>query len=256
VWRLCPFLLWACAFQPPPVGRAADAAGDSATPKPDGSDDGPGPEDAGGEDAPPDGPDATTPECLPASGLVGCWAFEGNGLDGSGNGHDATVGASFVTPGRYGMAVDRDSGSDIHIADAPDMDLARFTLEMWIQSDAAPPMSDRIVLFDKNGQYGAVITATSTLECSFAHEGADEATRAAGGLIPVGPWIHVACSYDGATLRSYLDGAEVASTPSTATVRAGIDPLQLGEDYPSGGDTFDGRIDTVRLWSQARAPSP
>jgi hypothetical protein len=235
----------ACRFDPQALGSIDARVGD----------------DDDGDDASVDGDvdseiDATTqpvPECPTSSDLVACWAFEGSGSDGAGNGHDAMLGATSFVPGKYGSAVDRVAGSDITIAHDAALNLQTFTLEMWVQADAAPPAGQRIVLFDKDGQYGVVWFSDGTLECSFANP--TSATRAKGGTLAPGPFTHVACSYDAVALRTFVDGVEVATTPSNEAVRTGTATLRLGEDHPSGNDTLDGRLDTVRLWRVGRPPT-
>jgi hypothetical protein len=65
-------------------------------------------------------------------------------------------------------------------------------------------------------------------------------------------WTHLAATYDGTTLRIYVNGAQVASTPRTGTLATSSNPLNIG------GDTiyaqyFDGRIDDVRIYNTARS---
>ncbi len=49
-----------------------------------------------------------------------------------------------------------------------------------------------------------------------------------GPVLPLRRWTHVAATWDRATMRLFVDGAEVASGPSSARLRCGRAPLRLG----------------------------
>lgn len=90
--------------------------------------------------------------------------------------------------------------------------------------------------------------------------------------LPLGRWVHVAATVDGAVVRLYIDGRMDSQYAARQTLRASFAPLvvgsfvderRLGElsghlaidgtsDY-SGFYGFDGDIDEVRLSSAARA---
>ena len=69
-------------------------------------------------------------------------------------------------------------------------------------------------------------------------------------------WYHVAVTYDGATVRFYLDGALDASPPA-ASLRFGVvnEPLILGADLPGGHEFFPGAIRDARLYGRALSGS-
>jgi hypothetical protein len=70
--------------------------------------------------------------------------------------------------------------------------------------------------------------------------------------LPINTWTHLAVTYDGANLRLYVNGTQVASTPRTATMAVTADPLQIGSDA-FYGQHFTGRIDEVRVYNIALA---
>src|SRR5579871_512977 len=77
----------------------------------------------------------------------------------------------------------------------------------------------------------------------------------ATAAVPAGRWTHVAASYDGATVRFYVDGEPAGSAP-LGNDGAGVErPLVLGAD-PSGMRlNFWGALAEVRLWSVVRPPA-
>ncbi|MEZ5962932.1 MAG: LamG domain-containing protein [Planctomycetota bacterium] len=67
-------------------------------------------------------------------------------------------------------------------------------------------------------------------------------------------WTHVAGTYDGAMVRLFVNGVEVASTPATGDIVNTGNTLRIGNgDLSSPGiEEWNGEIDEVRLWPFAR----
>ena len=70
----------------------------------------------------------------------------------------------------------------------------------------------------------------------------------------VGTWAHLALTYDGAALRLYVNGVQVASRSRTGNLLTSANPLQIGGDSLHG-QYFSGIIDEVRIFSRARTAS-
>jgi len=64
----------------------------------------------------------------------------------------------------------------------------------------------------------------------------------------------VAATYDATTLRLYLNGVQVGSTPRTGALATSTNPLTIGGD-PIYGQYFTGLIDEVRVYSTALSAS-
>ena len=73
--------------------------------------------------------------------------------------------------------------------------------------------------------------------------------------VSLNTWHHIAGSYDGTTMRLFVDGVQVATLPLTANIGTSANNLFLGDDpaYPSR--FFPGRIDEVRIWNVTRTPT-
>ena len=68
-----------------------------------------------------------------------------------------------------------------------------------------------------------------------------------------GTFHHVAGTYDGATMRLYIDGTEVASTPAAFSIADASVNLLLGNSQGNPGRVFHGVLDEVRIWNVARS---
>jgi Concanavalin A-like lectin/glucanases superfamily len=70
---------------------------------------------------------------------------------------------------------------------------------------------------------------------------------------PVGHWTHLAVTYDGGTLRLYVDGVERSHTSLSGAIARTANPLWIGGDRPYG-EYFRGVIDDVRIYDRALSP--
>ncbi len=60
----------------------------------------------------------------------------------------------------------------------------------------------------------------------------------------------LAATYDGTTVRFYVNGSLVATTTATGTIATSTGPLQIGGDSIYG-QFFSGVIDEVRIYNKA-----
>src|SRR5262249_17802776 len=63
-------------------------------------------------------------------------------------------------------------------------------------------------------------------------------------------WAYLTETYDGSTLRLYINGTQVASTAHTGAIASSTNPLQIGGDSLYG-QNFAGLIDEVRVYNVA-----
>ena len=68
--------------------------------------------------------------------------------------------------------------------------------------------------------------------------------------LPLNAWSHIAGTYDGANIRLYVNGVEVARRPHTGNISTSSGALTIGGDALYG-QHFAGRIDEVRVYNKA-----
>ena len=63
-------------------------------------------------------------------------------------------------------------------------------------------------------------------------------------------WTHLAVTYDGATMRLFVNGTQVTSRPRPGRSQRPPNPLWIGGNSPYG-EFFAGRIDDVRIYNRS-----
>ncbi len=168
-------------------------------------------------------------------------------FDASGNDHVTTVATALaVMPRDAEQAVSVTSQSRLVIGESPLLDItANLTTSLWFNPSG---FDDDAWLLDNNAQYFISYDEGGFLRCGIANE----SVRAA---VPVwDSWHHVACAYDGQTLKLYLDGSVAGckrldrAMPTSGTVG-----LAIGSNVGASGqslsfaDVFAGGLDNVQV---------
>src|SRR5205809_7484632 len=190
-------------------------------------------------------------------GLVAAYSFnEGSGTtvaDVSGNNNTGTLsGATWTTAGRYGNAlVFNGTNASVTVPNAASLGLAPgMTLEAWVYPTATPTGWRAVI--DKNVD-GYYLMASSDQGNRPAVGGTwtagNQNTFGPSGL-PANAWTHLAATFDGATVRLYMNGVQVASRAQTTLLTTSTGTLQIGANSYAG-ENFAGRIDEVRIYNRA-----
>ena len=78
-------------------------------------------------------------------------------------------------------------------------------------------------------------------------------TPSAAAAVTVGRFTHYAVTYDGTTIRSFVDGIQVGpGTPFTGSMPDRALSLWIGARPDCCVQTFRGRIDELKIWSVTR----
>lgn len=192
----------------------------------------------------------------------------GNALDHSGQGNHGTVTGAVLTTDRFGRANRAylfDPTDDvIKVAHNANQWIGTSgTVSAWVRRDGNPAAA--ITIVDKyNNTALAGDDTTSTLrgyllqistagKAEFAIGDGTSAEVATGATtITDNAWHLVTGTYDGTTIRVYVDGVEDGMQASTKTPTPTTEKLQIGadEEESPGTKNFGGRITDVRIYAR------
>jgi PKD repeat protein/glucose/arabinose dehydrogenase len=194
-------------------------------------------------------------------GLVAAYNFDqGSGPsvpDASGNGHTGTIsGATWTSTGKYGGALSFDGVNDwVTVADSALLDLTTgMTLSAWVFPTANGNAGRTVLIKESPG--GAVYdlfsnTRSKVPVVGMKLSGVSRITNvSATRRLPLDAWTHLAGTYDGATLRLFVNGAQVSRRAVSGPLTTSSGVLRIGGSSV-WGEYFAGRIDDVRIYNRA-----
>ena len=189
--------------------------------------------------------------------LVGYWSFDAaDGADDlSGNGHDGVIhGNPKVVAGKFGEALAFNGSTDyVAIPDAPAIsELEALSMSAWIQP---LKLGAWVAVAEKgihlNWSYGFFIEPDGTLSFYVSTGPGNNLVCCVGNAaMEIGQWYHIFGSYDGKSVKAYVDGKLEAEMP-------GADAVHITEGLPftigsrNGQNHFGGAVDEVALWDEA-----
>ena len=195
-------------------------------------------------------PEVVTPVAPDNASLIARYTLDGDATDASGNGANGVEnGEPLYEAGIEGQAIRLDGIDDFVDLGVPTHwpgGAAPRTLCAWAQTFSLEPGWRVIASYGSpsGGQAtGLVMNGTALYGSGY---GSDVNI---GNFWGIEEWHHVGLSYDGATVRLYADGVEVAS--GARAWNTTITVARIGRQVNEAPEFWDGRIDDVRLYNQA-----
>ena len=190
-------------------------------------------------------------------GLVAAYGFEetagAQALDASGNGNDgALFGTTRTESGRFGNALSFDGVDDwVTIEHGSSLELAgAMTVEAWVFPTASSNWST-IVAKESTGDLAFALYASGTAHRPAARFGLNGQTDVQGeSPLPLNTWTHLAATYDGSFVRLYVNGSETDTQALSGGITASSNPLRIGGNSVWLDESFEGRIDEVRIYDR------
>jgi hypothetical protein len=141
-------------------------------------------------------------------------------------------------------AISCDGVDDFAIASfLPGVSTTTLTVELWARPDAFSSFGS--IASASNGYaMAAAETANFTI-------GPGSTVTASGGSLIVGEWVHLAGTYDGSTLRVFLNGQPVGSEIKPDMAAVSLTNFKSCV-WPNGGTFFQGDVDEMRIWDHVR----
>jgi PKD repeat protein len=202
---------------------------------------------------------------MPATGLVAAYNFnEGKGsvlTDLSGNGNNGTVSnATWSAAGKNGGALSfNGTSSMVTVPGSTSLNLSKgMTLEAWVNASS---LSDwrSVLLKERTNGLSYSLYATDPYNSpsgpsAFINTGGSDQSAASSTALATNTWTHLAATYDGSTLRFYVNGTLKASQKVSGSLVTSSGALRIGGNTV-WGEYFKGSIDDVRVYNQALTQS-
>jgi hypothetical protein len=208
----------------------------------------------------------TAGKCKPTatvapSGQVLWLAGDGDARDISGNSSNGTLqnGAGFAV-GKVGQGFSFD-GVDDQITvphNANQNTGSQIAIEAWINPTTLPHGATILQKRSASNIGGYVFEPTKQpfgndngLQFVISIGGTYSSLQTPANVLTTGVFQHVAATYDGTTMRIYVNGIEVANKAQTGAIDATTDPIVLGRNVTNTSIAFQGAIDEVALYNRA-----
>ncbi len=198
----------------------------------------------------------------PPTGLVAAYSFnEASGTtvaDSSGSNQTGTIsGATRVTTGKFGGALSFDGVNDwVTVNDSATLDLTTgMTLEAWVNPASLGTAWRNVLIKERpNGEIYNLYAHTDlnrpVVYVTRASAPTQPLEAQGTAAIPLNTWTHLATTYDGTTLRLYVNGTQVGTRAVSGAMLTSTGALRIGGNAV-WGEYFAGLIDEVRIYNRA-----
>jgi PKD repeat protein len=208
---------------------------------------------------------------VPSSGsLVAAYNFDqGSGTfltDVSGNGNNGIISnAQWTSTGKYGGALSFNGSTNslVTIPNASMLDFSQgMTLEAWVDPTSLQSPDNGVCAALSKEDLSAASGISYSLYAANGNgappaghvlvNGSDQSAQAASAL-PLNQWTFLATTFNGSTLKMYVNGNLVSTQTVSGSITETNDPLTIGGD--ALGAMFTGQIDNVRIYNFAESGS-
>jgi hypothetical protein len=191
--------------------------------------------------------------------LVAAYSFdEGTGTtvaDITGHGNNGTIAnATWTTSGKFGKALVFNGSSSL--VTIPDSQSLRLTTGMSLEAWVNPPAVNsgwKDIIYKGNDNYYLEAFSPGGPPAIGIIVGATHTEAFGTATLTANTWTFLAATYDGNTLRFYVNGTQVSSQPRTGPIITSSNPVQIGGDS-MWGHFLQGTIDEVRIYDVALTP--
>lgn len=187
-------------------------------------------------------------------------------LDASGNGlhGQATAGVTPAATGKICTAFDFNGSSGyVSVNNNALLNQPRVTVAAWVKHTSAALKNWEAILAKGDTTYrlhlngGCSISPstngyTTAYAFTFGFNGGCGNADLNSGIVPVaGQWYHVVGTYDGATIKIFVNGSLANSAALATTIGSNTYPLAIGENSQQTGRNWAGSIDEVKIFDRA-----
>jgi hypothetical protein len=184
------------------------------------------------------------------NGLVSLWRGEGNAFDSIGQNHGTLQGGLAFVAGRAGQAFEfNGTDTSVTVEHSTSLDVAQgITIAFWIRLHSLPTLAVNILRKVLAGVEDKGFGLGPDGSFSFyLFDVMNRASLASHTALTLDDWHYISTTYDGASVKIYVDGSLDASTPASGNIANGAGALVLGHTI----GFFAGDLDEIRWYSRS-----
>jgi O-glycosyl hydrolase len=140
----------------------------------------------------------------------------------------------------------------VTVADANSLHLiAAMTLEAWVMPTAAIADWTTVLLKERPGGLAYALYAADGAgqpPAGYINRNGADVHATGNSVLPRNAWSHLAATYDGASVRLYVNGSLIGSRAQTGSINTSSGSLRIGGNLV-WGEYFSGLIDEVRVYN-------
>ncbi|TVZ56254.1 putative secreted protein (Por secretion system target) [Lutibacter sp. Hel_I_33_5] len=137
----------------------------------------------------------------------------------------------------------------ITIADNAAFDFSSgFTAEAWINPDVLGTQTYLSQYDSGQEAFAFILLSSGKIEFTVTTDGNSDQFFESSTAIVAGIWSHVALTFDGTTVKAYINGVASGTNSVSGTMFASTAPIEIGAR--NNAHFFNGTIDEVRIWTR------
>jgi RHS repeat-associated protein len=195
-------------------------------------------------------------------GAISWWQAEGNAADTLGHNPGALVGGVSFAPGVFGQAFNFNGGDYVNAGTSSSLAPATITVSFWmfarsVNGDFTHPAARWG--HSSNSPNSWIFDLAPNLSMNFTVQNASGAQANAGSsaLVSLNAWHYIAGTYDGSTVKVYVDGQLSGQASLTGPLNSNVSTTSIGGKFADGSLHFplNGLVDDLQVSSQVLTAS-